>query len=68
MWKKPGVEGTLRVGPLHIQTLETADAWFVVDGQQRMMALTAALSREDEKPAVDVYDSMTCCDRQTKAR
>lgn len=55
LWRKPGVAGTLHVGPLRIETVESPDAWFVVDGQQRMMALTAALTREDEKPAVDVY-------------
>lgn len=55
LWKKQGTEGVLHIGPLHIPTVATPDAWFVVDGQQRMMALTATLTRPDDKPSVDVY-------------
>jgi hypothetical protein len=55
LWKKQGTAGSLRVGPLHITTVAVPDAWFVVDGQQRMMALTATLTRQDDRPAVDIY-------------
>ena len=55
LWRRPGTAGVLRVGPLRIDTLKLDDAWFVVDGQQRMLTLTAALTRTDERPSVDVY-------------
>lgn len=44
-WKRPAPADRLLLGPLEIVAPEVADAWWVVDGQQRLTAITVALSR-----------------------
>ncbi len=48
---------TLEIGPLSIDGPETQEALWVVDGQQRLIALTAGLSRPRPVPTtpVDVW-------------
>lgn len=43
MWKRPTDAQHLRIGPFDIDVEARQDAWFVVDGQQRLLALAAAL-------------------------
>jgi hypothetical protein len=42
-YKRPARADRIRVGSLTIDAPETSEAWWVVDGQQRVTALTAAL-------------------------
>ena len=45
-WRRPGrsgPEGVVRIGGHALSVPEVADAWWVVDGQQRITALAAAL-------------------------
>ncbi|HSL82662.1 MAG TPA: DUF262 domain-containing protein [Thermoanaerobaculia bacterium] len=42
---RPAEAARVRVGPLPINAPEENDAWWVVDGQQRLTALTACLKR-----------------------
>ena len=47
----------LRVGPLEIDAEQTAESWWVVDGQQRVTALAACLGRSQPLPeAPDAAD------------
>lgn len=43
-WVHPGKAARVRLGPLEIETPELQEAWWVVDGQQRLTALAAATS------------------------
>lgn len=58
-YQHPAKAARIQVGPLAIQALEKADAWWVVDGQQRLTALTACLKRPVPLPlppdATDPY-------------
>ena len=42
-WKRPGPAGTVRIGRLEVAVPDVPDAWWVVDGQQRITALAASL-------------------------
>ncbi len=44
-YKQPAKADRLPLGPLVVEAPETSEAWWVVDGQQRVTALTAALTR-----------------------
>jgi hypothetical protein len=50
-YKQPAEAGRVEVGPLVIEAPETSDAWWVVDGQQRVTALTACLAHPLPLPA-----------------
>jgi hypothetical protein len=44
-YQRPAEAESIQVGPLNIGAPEEAKAWWVVDGQQRLTALTACLER-----------------------
>ena len=44
-YQQPAKASQIRVGPLLVDAPEEAEAWWVVDGQQRLTALTACLLR-----------------------
>lgn len=50
MWKRPAEAQRVLIGPFDIEVGAREDAWFVVDGQQRLISLAAALRH----PAGDV--------------
>src|SRR6202163_562427 len=58
---------TLEIGPLSIDGPETQEALWVVDGQQRLIALTAGLSRPRPAPTtpVDVWVVYFDAEKQT---
>jgi hypothetical protein len=43
-WKKPADAAVVRLGPVRIDAPARQDAWWVVDGQQRITALTGVLT------------------------
>lgn len=51
LWKKAAPAERVRLGPLAIDAPEMSDAWYVVDGQQRVTSLITALSRPWPPPA-----------------
>lgn len=51
MWRRPAAAGRFEIGPITVQAAETADAFWVVDGQQRITSLVSALAAPDD--AVD---------------
>jgi hypothetical protein len=57
---------TLQLGPLKVDAPETSEARWVVDGQQRLVALSAGLSRQGvmpqtpDDPYVVYFDAKTC--------
>ncbi len=50
-YKRPANADRLAVGPLLVDAPETSEAWWVVDGQQRVTALAACLTRPVPLPA-----------------
>lgn len=48
--ERPAEAGELDVGPLSVWGTERPDAWWVVDGQQRLTALAVALGRPTPLP------------------
>jgi len=60
MWKRAGQEERVRLGPVEVQAGATDDAWWVVDGQQRLTSLVAGLRNPDpfdpDDPFVVYYD------------
>jgi len=50
-YQRPAEATRILVGPLRLSAPEEAKAWWVVDGQQRLTALTACLRREVPLPA-----------------
>lgn len=42
-WERPAQAETVDIGPLRFDVPAVPDAWWVVDGQQRVIALTASL-------------------------
>ncbi len=50
-FKRPAAPERLKLGPLTIEAPATEAAWWVVDGQQRITALTASLVRPVPLPA-----------------
>lgn len=51
-WKNRAAPGTLVLGPLRIDAPGTSDAYHVVDGQQRMVSLAAALLAEPSEAGI----------------
>ncbi len=49
--KRPAAAERLNVGPVTVDAPETVEAWWVVDGQQRLTSLTACLGRSMPLPA-----------------
>lgn len=45
MWKKPASAGLVSFGPVSFHATQTAEGWWVVDGQQRVTSLAASLLR-----------------------
>jgi len=60
MWKRPADAGSVSFGPVTIDVSSTDDAWWVVDGQQRLTSLVAGLKHPDpsdpDDPFVVYYD------------
>lgn len=50
--KQKAEAARLEIGPLVIDAEEVSDAWWVVDGQQRLTSLAASLMREEPLPSV----------------
>ena len=50
-FKRAAEAERIQVGPLPVDAPEIAEAWWVVDGQQRIIALTACLARPVPLPA-----------------
>lgn len=50
-YKRPSQAERLEVGPLTIDAEESGEAWWVVDGQQRLTALAACLARPEPLPS-----------------
>jgi len=57
LWKRPAEATRISLGPLTIEAPETSSAFWVVDGQQRLTALSASLARPMPLPSrpVDPY-------------
>ncbi|HZI14553.1 MAG TPA: DUF262 domain-containing protein [Myxococcus sp.] len=53
--KQPGKDESLHFGPLRVQAPQSADALFVIDGQQRLTALAATLLHPDPRPRGDSF-------------
>lgn len=49
-YKRPAPAGRISVGPLVVDAPESAEAWWVVDGQQRITSLAACLGRPTPLP------------------
>ncbi|RBQ21377.1 DUF262 domain-containing protein [Spongiactinospora rosea] len=48
VWQRPATAGTIFVGHLRIEAPAVGDAYWVVDGQQRITSLVGALTATDE--------------------
>jgi len=53
--KHEAKEATLRFGPITIAGAAAREAYFVVDGQQRIIALAGAMLRSDKHPRGDIH-------------
>ena len=53
--RQPADAGTLYFGPVQVRAPGVSDALFVVDGQQRLTAIAAALLHPDPHPRGDIY-------------
>lgn len=53
--KGPADARLLHFGPLSVEAREAGDAYFVVDGQQRITALAGALLHPDRSPRGDIH-------------
>lgn len=51
LWQRAAEAGRVHIGPLMVVAPETSSAWWVVDGQQRLTALTASLARPEPIPS-----------------
>lgn len=56
-WRRPAPATSLRLGPLALDAPERGDALWVVDGQQRLTSLCAALKRTTPPAAPDVWSA-----------
>jgi hypothetical protein len=54
-FKRAAEAATIHVGPLHVEAPAVSDAYFVVDGQQRITALAGAMLHPEPRPSVDIY-------------
>lgn len=55
MWKRPAKGGTAEFGPVEVAAPDTDDAWWVVDGQQRLTSLVAGLKHPDPSDPSDPF-------------
>ncbi|WP_075005809.1 DUF262 domain-containing protein [Stigmatella aurantiaca] len=55
LFKGPAEPSTIHFGPLRIGAPHMADAYFVVDGQQRVTALAGAMLHPDSSPRGDIH-------------
>lgn len=55
LFKRPADAAVLRVGPVEVNAPAVADAYFVVDGQQRITGLAGAMLHPDPRPRGDIY-------------
>ena len=57
LWQRAGTSGDLsRIGAVRIPVQQRSDAWFVVDGQQRLTALAGAMiAADDQSPAYRIH-------------
>ena len=59
MWQRPAAAARLEIGPLKIDAPEAVDAYWVVDGQQRVTSLVGALAASPEWATPGFGSSMT---------
>ncbi len=56
LWSKPAPAGTAKLGDLSFDVNQQKEAWFVVDGQQRIVSLVSTLVPDtDRRPMFDLY-------------
>ena len=55
LWKRHADSGPLRFGPVTVPAPAVSDAYFVVDGQQRVTALAGAMLHPDRRPRGDIH-------------
>jgi hypothetical protein len=56
LWAKPGPAEMVKLGDLTFEVNELKEAWFVVDGQQRIVSLVSTLLRDRPRPPkFDIY-------------
>ncbi len=58
LWQRAAEEQMVHLGPLRFAAPARSDAWFVVDGQQRLTSLAGVLlpeQRDDAQPDFDLY-------------
>jgi hypothetical protein len=55
LFKRAADASTVHVGSLHIRAPAVPDAYFVVDGQQRITALAGAMLHPEPRPRGDIY-------------
>lgn len=67
LWKRPAPAERITLGPLHIDAQEIPDAWYVVDGQQRLTSLAAGLARSWPPPEGSTDPFKICFDARKKA-
>lgn len=67
LWKHPAPAERIALGPLHIDAQEIPDAWYVVDGQQRLTSLAAGLARSWPPPEGSSDPFRICFDARRNA-
>lgn len=55
LWSRPGPAGRVAVGDLAFDVSEQPSAWFVVDGQQRIVSLVSTLNPGRRAARFDLY-------------
>jgi len=55
LFKRPADAALLRIGPVSVTAPAVSDAYFVVDGQQRITALAGAMLHPEPRPRGDIY-------------
>jgi hypothetical protein len=55
LWSKKGSAGRVSLGDLTFEVNEQSDAWFVVDGQQRIVSLVSTLLPKARPDKFDLY-------------
>src|SRR5262249_38696345 len=55
LFKRPADAATIHFGPVGVHAPDVPDAYFVVDGQQRITALAGAMLHPEPQPSSDIY-------------
>jgi Protein of unknown function DUF262 len=55
LFKRAAGAGVVHVGPVDVRAPAVPDAYFVVDGQQRITALAGAMLHPEHRPTGDIY-------------